>query len=75
MSTTEIIHHAKGVSFHNAVRRWLEMTRDFDSLDVCSLFDDRVLQLDSHPSPPCPGGRSSSTRPDDSEAAARPVQP
>lgn len=51
MSTTEIIHHARGVSFHNAVRCWLEMTCDCDSLDVCSLFGDRVLRLDSRPGP------------------------
>jgi MerR family transcriptional regulator, redox-sensitive transcriptional activator SoxR len=33
----------------NAVRRWLEMTSacDCETLDVCSLFDDRVLQLDN----------------------------
>jgi MerR family redox-sensitive transcriptional activator SoxR len=33
----------------NAVRRWLEMTShcDCETLDVCSLFDDRVLSLDN----------------------------
>ena len=33
----------------NAVRRWLEMTSacECESLDVCSLFDDRVLGLDA----------------------------
>jgi MerR family redox-sensitive transcriptional activator SoxR len=32
----------------NAVRRWLEMTSacDCETLDVCSLFDDRVLRLE-----------------------------
>jgi MerR family transcriptional regulator, redox-sensitive transcriptional activator SoxR len=32
----------------NAVRRWLEMTSacDCETLDVCSLFDDRVLGLE-----------------------------
>jgi len=32
-----------------AVRRWLEMTSycDCETLDVCSLFDDRVLSLDN----------------------------
>jgi MerR family transcriptional regulator, redox-sensitive transcriptional activator SoxR len=38
----------------NAVRRWLEMTSacDCQTLDVCSLFDDRLLSPDvqaSHP--------------------------
>jgi MerR family transcriptional regulator, redox-sensitive transcriptional activator SoxR len=38
----ELIHRA------NAVRRWLEMTSACDcrTLDVCSLFDDRVLGLE-----------------------------
>jgi len=38
----ELIHRA------NAVRRWLEMTSacDCETLDVCSLFDDRVLGLE-----------------------------
>lgn len=37
----------------NAVRRWLEMTSacDCESLDVCSLFDDRVLNLDDQTKP------------------------
>lgn len=32
-----------------AVRRWLEMTShcECETLDVCSLFDDRVLRLDN----------------------------
>jgi len=32
----------------NAVRRWLEMTShcDCETLDVCSLFDDRLLGVD-----------------------------
>ena len=32
-----------------AVRRWLEMTShcDCETLDVCSLFDDRVLSLEN----------------------------
>jgi MerR family redox-sensitive transcriptional activator SoxR len=36
-----------------AVRRWLEMTSacDCKTLDVCSLFDERVLQLESHTKP------------------------
>ncbi len=39
----ELIHRA------TAVRRWLEMTSACEcaSLDVCSLFDDRVLRLDA----------------------------
>ncbi len=38
----------------NAVRRWLEMTShcDCETLDVCSLFDDRLLGLDGHAAPP-----------------------
>jgi hypothetical protein len=34
-----------------AVRRWLEMTRacDCDTVDMCSLFDDRLLQLPEQP--------------------------
>jgi MerR family transcriptional regulator, redox-sensitive transcriptional activator SoxR len=42
----ELIQRAK------AVRRWLEMTSacECESLDVCSLFDDRVLALDDKPS-------------------------
>ena len=34
-----------------AVRRWLEMTRacDCDTLDMCSLFDDRLLQPHDRP--------------------------
>ena len=33
-----------------AVKAWLEMTRacDCDSLDVCSLFDERVVSLQRH---------------------------
>jgi MerR family redox-sensitive transcriptional activator SoxR len=36
-----------------AMRRWLEMTSacECESLDVCSLFDDRVLALEEQPSP------------------------
>jgi MerR family redox-sensitive transcriptional activator SoxR len=36
-----------------AVRRWLEMTSacECESLDVCSLFDDRVLALVGQPQP------------------------
>jgi MerR family transcriptional regulator, redox-sensitive transcriptional activator SoxR len=36
-----------------AMRRWLEMTSacECESLDVCSLFDDRVLALEDQPSP------------------------
>ncbi len=38
-----------------AVRRWLEMTShcDCETLDVCSLFDDRVLNLEN-PKPRAP---------------------
>jgi MerR family redox-sensitive transcriptional activator SoxR len=38
----------------NAVRRWLEMTSacECDTLDLCSLFDDRLLGLDGPASPP-----------------------
>jgi MerR family redox-sensitive transcriptional activator SoxR len=38
----------------SAVRRWLEMTSycDCETLDVCSLFDDRLLGLDGQASPP-----------------------
>jgi hypothetical protein len=54
MSTTEIIHHANGVSFHSAVRRWLEMTRDCDSLDVCSVSDDRSPATGQQPKPTVP---------------------
>jgi MerR family transcriptional regulator, redox-sensitive transcriptional activator SoxR len=34
-----------------AVRRWLEMTRacDCDTIDMCSLFDDRLLRPDDRP--------------------------
>ena len=36
----------------NAVRRWLEMTShcDCETLDVCSLFDDRLLGVDGQAS-------------------------
>lgn len=46
----QLIQHA------NAVRRWLEMTSacDCETLDVCSLFDDRVLQLDDPAKPTAP---------------------
>jgi hypothetical protein len=45
-----LIQHA------NAVRRWLKMTSacDCETLDVCSLFDERVLQLDNHTKPTVP---------------------
>jgi MerR family redox-sensitive transcriptional activator SoxR len=45
----ELIHRA------TAVRRWLEMTChcDCETLDVCSLFDDRVLSLEN-PTPRAP---------------------
>jgi hypothetical protein len=37
----------------NAVRRWLEMTSacECESLDFCSLFDDRVLGLNEQTAP------------------------
>ena len=43
----QLIHRA------HAVRRWLEMTShcDCETLDVCSLFDDRLLDLDDQASP------------------------
>jgi hypothetical protein len=38
----------------NAVRHWLEMTSacDCETLDVCSLFDDRLLGPDAQASHP-----------------------
>ena len=37
----------------HAVRRWLEMTGacECETLDVCSLFDDRVLSMDARERP------------------------
>jgi MerR family transcriptional regulator, redox-sensitive transcriptional activator SoxR len=42
----QLIHRA------GAVRRWLEMTShcDCETLDVCSLFDDRLLELEDQAS-------------------------
>ena len=53
LAERKLVHIDELVQRANAMRRWLAMTSacECQSLDVCSLFDERVLSLEAAPSP------------------------
>jgi MerR family redox-sensitive transcriptional activator SoxR len=53
LAERKLAHIDELIARAQAMRRWLEMTSacECESLDVCSLFDDRVLALEDQPSP------------------------